>query len=102
MGDAEMAVDAGESLLLHRRMPRLGPLGLLVRVEGVVVVAVAALERIGLLHARPDARGELVAARLEFFLRVDHADEVAPELEARAHLSLDERPRLMRHVAVGA
>src|SRR3954471_13583404 len=86
MRDAKVAVDACEVLGFHLRVPRARLLRLLLGVHGVVVVAVAALERVGFLHARPDLGRELVALGLEFFLGVDVAHEMAPHLQARAHL----------------
>src|SRR5262252_8708415 len=46
---AEMTVDAGLAVATRLRMAVLGPLGLQVGVPSVLVVAVAALERVGLL-----------------------------------------------------
>src|SRR5438046_8844389 len=100
--DTEVAVDAGLALCLFLNMPCAPLVGLLLGIHGLGVVAVAAFERVGFLHPLPDALREHVPVRLELLLRVDRADEMAPELEGRAELALDERDRLARHVAVGA
>src|SRR6185436_3312566 len=100
VSDAEMAVDAGQSLGLHLLVPLSRRLALLVRIHRGILVAVAALERVGRLHALPDARGELVAMLLEFFARVDNAGQLSPDLQRGGHFALQHRDGLARHMAV--
>src|ERR1700682_4754074 len=100
--DAEMAVDAGLAFRHAPGVPGLRLLRLEIQVHLFALVAVAALERVRLLHALPDALREHRAVLLEFLGRVDHPGEVAPALERRADLAFDEGHGLARHVEIGA
>ena len=100
--NAEVAIDACHVPRFGFGVASLRALRLLVRIHCVFVMAVPALERIVDFHARPDARREGVTPLLELLTGIDVTHQVRPEVVSREHLRLDERPRLVRHMAVRA
>src|SRR6185436_15753318 len=103
VGDALVAVDAG--LFPARQVGRMHGLcahALPREVHGLVVVAVAALERVVGLEARPFVARELQPLALELLGRVDGAEDLAPDFLRGLDLARHLHRPFVRHVAVGA
>src|SRR3990167_4399376 len=78
VGDALVAVDAGLFLALQvLAVHRLGPGALAGEVHGVVVVAVAALQRVVGFEPLPFVLGQAQAVRLKLLAGVDGAEDLA-------------------------
>src|SRR5687767_3913280 len=101
--DALVAIDAGLFLARERgRVLRRGALALAREVHGLEVVAVAALERVVGLQARPLVLRELEALPLELLLGADGAEDLAPHLLRRLHLARELVGPVVRHMAIRA
>ena len=83
VGDALVAINAGLAFLQSHRVLVHGATTLGGEIHGIVVVAVAAFARIGLLHGAPDVLGQFQALGLEFLRRVDGAHHFVKQFIGR-------------------
>lgn len=103
VGYALVAVDTGRFAGAQRLGVELsGAFALAGKVHELVVVAVAAFERIIGLQATPLALSHFPAHAEEFFASIDSPENLAPDLLGSLHLARDLVSPFMGHMTVGA